>query len=273
MSREEENNDVRNFFLGLIGLILFLILMIKGAEKYADYSFEQEMKKEAQLQKKVVKIVDYQDSKNRIEQMEIELKKIIETKDIDVKQKKSIKSVLMNKYYCDRWDNKNPDCYIEVEEKMMPFGLLFKDKNISKLFSSELTKELLVESQEKKNIIIPIENNSKNEAYLTIVNTYKSLLNDYIEQFEYCKKEEKRYEKDRDKKEFDRRVVLQQNKTLLTCYETLKLTEEGLESTTKNVDENYSKKIDNQVKDMAKIFSQNKKMIEDKLVELRTKIN
>lgn len=269
----EENNNVRNFFLSLIGLILFLILMIKGAEEYADYSFEQEIKNEPQLQKEVVKIVDYQDIKNRVEQMGIELKKIIETKDIDMKQKESIKFVLTDKDYCDRWDNKNHDCYRKVKEKMIPFGSLFKDKNISKLFSSELTKGLLVQYQEKKSITIPIENNSKNKTYLTIVNSYKSLFNDYIEQLEYCKKEEKKYEKERTKKQFDTRVILQQNKTLLTCYETLKLTEEGLESTTKDLDENYSKKIDNQVKDMAKIFSQNKKMIEDKIVQLVTKIN
>lgn len=136
---------------------------------------------------------------------------------------------------------------------------IIKDENISKVFDNE--KEKTYKESPKKEIVTTKK--VKDEAYESIINIYESLFKDYMEQFEYCKKEEKRYEKERIQKQFDERVIVQQNKTLLTCYETLALTEEGLESTGKSLDGNYSQKISKEIK----------KMIEFKLDKYRININ
>jgi len=166
-------------------------------------------------------------------------------------------SIVGVKEYVNYSINKNIVKHENDQVNVLPS--LIKDENISKVFDNR-----------KETIAIK---KTKDKACESIITIYNSLFKDYMEQLKYCKKEEKRYEKERIQKQFDKRVIVQQNKTLLTCYETLKLTEEGLESAGKSLDGNYSQKISKEIMSMSKIFSQNKKMIESKLVKFRTKIN
>lgn len=275
MMHREERSSGTKILLMIIGILLFLMLLIVGTKKYSDYSIEKNMVKDENINSKG-KIVNYSQIKKEVEIIGVELEKIIK---IDKKLKKEeinqIKLLLVSdRRLCDDFVSQDEifECYIGLKDKLKPFKSLIKDENISKLFDNK--KEKIHTELPKKEIVTTKQiKKTKDEAYQFIIDTYKSLFKDYTEQLDYCKKEEKKYEKERTQKQFDKRVIVQQNRTLLTCYETLELTEEGLESTAKNLDGNYSQKISKEIGDMAKVFSQNKKMIESKLVEFRTKVN